>query len=157
MAPWANILYACDGEWWDVYIEEAKAKCTGEFWTYDPNAATRYDIKNIYGDTHGIGLGKNGIIHTGGNGGYQAINLAYLLGAKKIILLGFDMQRTEKKSHWHGDHPRNLNRTSDMNGWIKNFCRLALDLRDESIKVINASRETALNCFEKNTIEEALL
>ena len=83
LAPWANIVYACDGEWWDKYISEAREKCTGEFWTYDPQAADKYGLKKINGNTRGKGLGKNGIVNTGGNGGYQMVNLAYLLGAKK--------------------------------------------------------------------------
>ena len=32
-----------------------------------------------------------GVIHQGKNSGYQALNLAYLLGAKRILLLGYDM------------------------------------------------------------------
>jgi len=156
MAPWADLLYACDGDWWDEYIDEARKKCQSELWAYDFNASEKYGLNRIEGDTRGKGLGRNGIIHTGGNSGYQAVNLVYLLEAKKIILLGFDMQRTNGKSHWHGDHPQRLNRTSDMKSWVQKFNNLARDLREAGIEVINATRETALDCFKRVPLEVAL-
>lgn len=84
------------------------------------------------------------------------MNLAYVLGAKKMILLGFDMQETGGKSHWHGNHPGALNRHSPYKSWIPNFERLARDLRDAGVDVVNATRETALNCFKKVNLEDAL-
>ncbi|HCZ48509.1 MAG TPA: hypothetical protein DCZ11_05850, partial [Gammaproteobacteria bacterium] len=44
-------------------------------------------------------------IHQGGNSGYQALNLAVLLGAERVILLGYDMHG----GHWHGRHGGRLN------------------------------------------------
>lgn len=155
MAPWADLLYACDIAWWEKYIGEVCEKFTGEAWAYEPQAA-RYGIKIINGNPSGIGLGKNNLIHTGGNSGYQAINLVYLMGAKKIILLGFDMQRTKGQSHWHGDHPKELNRHSDFGNWRGRFVSLARDLKKEGVEVINATRESALDCFERKTVEEVL-
>lgn len=107
-------------------------------------------------DVHGQGLGVGGVIYTGGNGGYQAINLAYFLGARKIILLGYDMQRSQNKSHWHGDHPSALNRSCNFKTWLKNYKDLARDLRGAGVACVNASRNTALDCFQKVTLEEAL-
>ena len=85
------------------------------------------------------------------------VNLAYLFGAKKIILLGFDMKRDkDKKSHWHGDHPGFLNKSLPVEKWIKNFKQLALDLKSEGVHVINATRDSDLECFEKQKLEVAL-
>ena len=36
-----------------------------------------------------------------GNTGASAINLAILLGAKRVYLLGFDMQHVDGRSNWH--------------------------------------------------------
>lgn len=101
------------------------------------------------------GLGRDKI-HFGGNGGYQVINLAYLWGASRMVLLGYDMQRTGGASHWHGDHPRGLLKSSPYEQWIKRFGDLAADLWKEKINVVNASRETALQCFPRMPLEEAL-
>jgi hypothetical protein len=101
-----------------------------------------------------IGLGLD-MIHTGGNSGYQALNLAYLWGARKINLLGFDMQRTGGRTHFHGDH-QGLNNPYDgmLQQWVKNFEMMARDLKAAGVEVLNATRETALTCFERISIDD---
>lgn len=153
--PWADLLYACDLLWWDRYIDEVREKFGGECWGLEAEVA-KYGVSVVEADIGGVGLGRHGVIHTGGNSGYQAINLLYFLGAKKIILLGYDMQKTGGKSHSHGDHPSGLNRSSDFSDWISRFGPLARDLRNNGIKVLNATRETALSCFERVNLEQAL-
>lgn len=118
-------------------------------------AAAKYRLRRIHGEGR-AGLGKDGIIHFGSNGGYQLINLVYQFGAKKIVLLGYDMQMTGGKSHHHGDHPAQLNRSLPFNVWKTKFIQLAQDLKNEGVEVINATRETALNCFPKVKLEDAL-
>jgi hypothetical protein len=96
-------------------------------------------------------------IHFGGNSGYQAVNLAFLRGARRIVLLGYDMGAGEDgASHWHGDHPGGLNRSLPFHVWREAFPQLAADLATEGVRVINASRRTALGCFERMTLEGAL-
>jgi len=102
--------------------------------------------------THAPGLGRTQI-HWGGNSGYQCINLAYLWGAARIVLLGFDMQRTGGMSHWFGDHPPGLANGSPYEQWVQRFDKLAADLRQEDVEVINATKETALKCFKRVPIE----
>lgn len=90
------------------------------------------------------GLGKDRL-HTGGNSGYQAVNLAYLLGASRICLLGYDMQPTGGKTHWHGDHKKLSNPTpGSYKRWRQHFTRLHQDLVAEGVELINCTRETAL-------------
>ena len=48
----------------------------------------------------GKGLGT-AALGWNGNTGASAINLALILGAKRIFLLGFDMKRTVSRSNWH--------------------------------------------------------
>jgi len=155
LCRWADVLYACDGDWWERYIPDVLSTFDGELWTQDFGASEKYGLHRIDGNkADGLGRDK---VHYGANSGYQAINLAYLFGAKKMILLGFDMKRGEdKKSHWHGDHPGSLNTSMPIHTWIKNFRKLAEDLREEKVEVVNASRETALECFNKINLEVAL-
>ena len=147
------MLYACDDKWWEKYHREVvESGFAGELWTQDNRAAQKYGLRRIQG-MHAPGLGRN-MVHWGGNSGYQAINLAYLWGAQRIVLLGYDMQKTGGQSHWFGDHPQGLNRNSPYAEWVKRFDRLATDLRDEGVEVFNATRETALTCFPRTPIEE---
>ena len=96
------------------------------------------------------------MIHLGQNSGYQAIGLAYHLGASRILLLGYDMQFTDGRSHWHGDHPRGMGNANSVDKWARHFPAMAADLSAEGIEVLNCSRQTALTCFQRATIEDAL-
>jgi len=137
-----------------VYYKEARAEFAGELWTQDERAWVKYGINRIEGTFKpGLGMDK---IHYGGNSGYQAINLAYLWGASRIILLGYDMQKTDGKTHWHGDHPKGLHKNPIMLSWIKSFNRLADDLKDKSVEVVNATRTTALEAFRREPLRAAL-
>lgn len=100
---------------------------------------------------HGLGRDR---IHTGGNSGFQAINLAFLFGARRIVLLGFDMS-DEAGIHWHGAHLNGLHNPNRDNfkRWRKALGELAVDLELEGVEVVNASRETALECFKRTRIE----
>ena len=127
----------------------------GELWTQDFPASGKYGLNRIEG-SGAAGLGRDKV-HYGANSGYQAINLAYLFGAKKMILLGLDCKRgPNNESHHHGDHPRKINKDMPIKLWINNFTRLAEDLKSEGVEVINSTRDTALNCFNKVKLEDAL-
>lgn len=155
-APWADVLYACDRAWWDRHVDEVRTSFAGECWTQTPDAAKRHGLNLITGRS-ASGLSKErGVIHQGGNSGYQAIGLAVEFGANRIVLLGYDMQPTGGRSHWHGDHPSPLRNTSPFASWIQKFGALSDDLAKSGVEVINATRETALQCFRRLPLESAL-
>lgn len=155
LAPWADLLYACDLRWWEEHVQQTAA-LDSERWTQSTEAARRFGLRLVRGK-QGEGLGRGDIVHLGGNSGYQAIGLAYLQGARRIILLGYDMQPTGGKSHWHGDHPwKKTGQVPPVRSWIPRFSKLAADLREEGVEVINATRETALQCFPRASLEDVL-
>ncbi len=125
----------------------------GDKYTWSEDAARDYGLIHVLSRCD-IGLGHD-VIHTGGNSGHQAINLAYLMGAKKIILLGFDMQRTGGRTHFHGDHEGMSNPDDAIfREWVKNFEVMAKDFQEVGVEVLNASRETALTCFPRISISD---
>lgn len=156
LIPWADVLYAGDGQWWDRYGNDVLG-FSGERWTRDAGAAIRYKL-HLARWTGGAGLCKTpGYIHLGGNSGYQAVNLAYHFGARRIILLGFDMHR-DAGAHWHGEHV-GLPISAPANHipiWRANFGQLAHDLRHAGIDVVNATPGSALECFPRMDLKEAL-
>lgn len=95
-------------------------------------------------------------INGGGNSGYQAIHLAATFGAKRIVLIGYDMQRTDGKLHWHGKHWGRLPNGNGFPSWIKQMTPLAKDLRRMGVEVINSTKVTALRCFPRLPLEGAL-
>lgn len=90
----------------------------------------------------------------GNNSGAGAIGLGHHFGAQRIILLGYDCQYKGGKRHWHGDHPKGLGNAGKVDKWGAQFQKMADSVRD--IEVVNATRETALTCFPKVTLEDAL-
>lgn len=155
LLPHADVLYAGDLQWWNTYGAEAES-FAGEKWTRDEFAALRYRLRRV---AHKKGQGlcrQRGYVHSGGNSGYQAVNLAYHFGARKIALLGFDMHR-KAGGHWHGEHHGMLSAPpSHMAVWRREFPALAADLRHEGVLVINATEGSALDCFPKIPLPEAL-
>ena len=149
LAPFADILYACDVCWWVAYkddLKDWKGRKMSIFHDKDGCEKQKFN-------TQLNGLGED-CIHTGGNSGYQAINLAYLLGAKEIILLGYDMKVTGGLRHFHGQHKRGLGNNDNYQGWINHMNILANALKEKGIKVINCTRSTALECFDKQDLEK---
>ena len=144
------MLYACDSEWWDMY--HASIDFEGEKWTQDKAAAAQYGLNHVPGESS-AGLGHDRV-HFGSNGGYQAINLAYLFGAKRIILLGFDCKDIDDKAHWFGQHPDGLIQRQPYDLWLNKYPGLAHDLAAEGVEVINCSMDSAIEWFTKMKIED---
>ena len=93
------------------------------------------------------------VIHGGSNSGYQAIGLAYgALAATDIWLLGFDMQLTDNKAHFFGDHPPEIRNGGDPARFVTHF--RTIDPKQYGIRIINCSRETALDMFPRSTIDD---
>lgn len=155
LVPWAHVLYACDLQWWDRYGDQTLRFC-GEKWTTSSTAALRYRLKRV-GKRDGEGLCTEARhVNTGGNGGFQAVNLAYHFGARRIVLLGFDMHR-QNGGHWHGEHKNMLSAPeSHISCWVNLFEPLARDLRQLGISVINATPGSALPWFPMQSMAEAL-
>lgn len=139
-----------------MYKDEAFRTFKGEMWTQSDLASRHCGINKIEG-VNRPGLSRNpAVIHTGGNSGYQVIGLAYHLGAARIVLLGYDMQKVQGKSHWHGDHPKNLKQSSPYQAWVGRFEALALDLKAEGVEVINCTPGSALRFFPMAELKDVL-
>lgn len=130
----------------------------GERWSCSNKAANEFEVKHVRGDTRARGLLRaTDAIATGQNSGYQAIGLAYLWGATRILLLGYDFGFNGAKRHWHGDHPSAMgNCGGNFGSWAKTMGYLATDLKNEGVEVINCSRSTSLRCFPRSTIDKEL-
>ena len=160
----ADVLYACDAKWWAEHwdawagahpapIKAGMADTgNGEFKSNLPPGvhALRHDLTAGFDPrpTH---------LATGKNSGHQALNLAAHLGARRVVLLGYDFAVGEDgREHYFGDHPAGLAATPDREPWIEHMAALAEALRSRGVEVVNASRRTALTCFGRATPEAAV-
>ncbi len=155
LAPWADALYGA-GHWFRHY------KGVPEF------AGLTFGIEGNAGYPKGAivlrNTGREGLerdpsgLKTGANSGHQAIGLAVHLGARRILLLGYDCQRGATGHHFFGNHPQALNQTSDALylEWRRNFGTLVAPLAQLGIAVVNCSRRSALPYWPRLSIDQAL-
>jgi hypothetical protein len=113
-----------------------------------------------------VGLNKNddrlelvniGTVGWSGNSGFHCLNLAVQFGARKIVLVGYDM-RVDKGIHWHGPHKGGLNNPTERNvmRWRRCVDAAAEMIAAMGIKVINASPISALTKYPKMSLLEAM-
>lgn len=160
LAPWADVLYAADDDWWQNLYEKhgGPGDFKGELWTVNEMIAAKYGLKCIRYNSSLKWSNEPGLIATGGNSGFQALNMAVLDGAQRVILLGYDMQQKKlpdgnlQKHWWTGkfDRPK---RDSNYPLWIEKF-RAAAPLIP--VPVINCTPGGALTMFERMPLREAL-
>jgi hypothetical protein len=156
LAPWADVLYACDARWWDRYIADVRPTFRGQLWTQDDKALKHDGVRWVKSEAL-AGLGRRpGVIHQGSNSGYQAINLAWQAGAVRILLVGYDMRHDNGRLHWHGDHPGALHMVPGFADWLSRFAVLADDLKREAVDVVNCTPGSALTVFKKLELTEGL-
>lgn len=97
---------------------------------------------------------EDGIGH-GANSGFGALNLALVLGANPIYLLGFDLDHTNGKSHYHGGHPvpQTIETVRKYRGI---FQATAEDIKSHGFKIVNLNKNSGLQCFDFADPEEVL-
>lgn len=139
LVPECHYLFAADFAWWDKY--HGLLDTPAERWTASPRAQTRYGL-NLFvpGDAGSF------------NSGQRAIQLAEYLGARRVILLGYDCS-LDNGPHWHGEHPDKMHNPTyqEVERWHREFA--ALNKNFPEVEIINCSRYTALTCFPKNIPE----
>lgn len=155
LAPWADVLYAADRQWWAANPKArdfARLKVTSS----QPVAT---DVKFVpvmpLSDRgiHVLQYGRTGVIGRGGSG-FQALNIALQFGAIGALLVGFDF----RGKHWHEDHRPPLHNPPPQRlaMWASRLDSQAEGLAAHGVSVINASLGSALQAFEKKPIDDVL-
>lgn len=164
LAPFADVLYACDDRWWQWQYRDHTKTITsfaGLRFCMDPGRHRPAAVLPEWGVRVMKNTGITGLetdpagLKNGRNSGYQAIGLAKHLGASRILLLGYDMSLGRGgQSHWFGSHPNGG--ASRLTKFRLHFPTIAPPLKALGIEVLNCSRRSALTCFPKVPLERAL-
>lgn len=137
--PWADALYAIDAPWWKHYGQQVSAEFRGEkFSARARGGAVAAPSQHFE------------------NSGAAALALSAHLGARRVLMVGYDCQFTGGKSHSHGDHPPTLGNARSLPKWPEKFAQCAAHLARLGVQVINCTRETALTCFPRGDLETEL-
>jgi hypothetical protein len=162
LAPWADCLYSSDRRWYEHYAGVPSFK--GQKYGIGSGQNKRnpfraYPEIAVLKNTGYVGLELDpGGLRNGRNSGYGAIGLAVHLGAKRIILLGYNMGLgLAGKVHFFGNHPPQLNQNPSL---YPNFRRvfetMVQPLADLGVRVINCTENTSLSAFQLGSLREEL-
>lgn len=155
----ADVLYAADCRWWltrgpsrELFRRERWSTPVG----WDGTDRAHPEINWI--DTrHGSDIVDAPPICTGMNSAFQAMSLAVIWGASRIVFLGLDMKiGLDGKDHWFGNYQELTSPRAGLPEYAKAFAHAAPQLSARNVKVINASRDTVLDCFERMDLTHAL-
>jgi hypothetical protein len=157
LAPWADALYASDGEWW-------RAGGGDEFTGLKVSRSDHAGVRQVRLRAEPGGRWCNriltdhaGEVGAGGSSCFQALNLAVQFGARCIALVGCD-GRVDLGNHWHPDHAGELRNphqaTADL--WVRSFDDAAEELGSLGVEVTNCSPVSALTKFKKASLADWL-
>lgn len=130
-----------DRDWWAKYGEEVDQVFSGRRLSTN-SIERRFNVTRLQS------------IRSYANSGAGAMSAAIHAGATRLILLGYDCQHTGGQTHWHGDHPIGLGNAGRIEAWHDEFAKLKRD--HSQVEILNATRQTALECFKRIDLESAL-
>jgi tetratricopeptide (TPR) repeat protein len=116
------------------------------------------------------------VLHSGGHtSAYTALNYAYLLGARRVVLFGIDLNALPRaEDYWHGSQDRYNRRlfaelesrptfarwwayrARKLSGAPDVFASTVAQLDAAGVEVVNASPDSAIACFPKVSPEEGV-
>lgn len=135
------MLYALDAAWWKQYLREVRQVFTGAL-------VTPQRVPGTHREQAWLGREQS-------NSGAAALAQAAWWCVERVVMLGYDLAFDPGgRRHWHGDHPGELGNADGVADWPAQFAAILPLLR--GIEVINASRVTALTCFPRMPLEDAL-
>jgi hypothetical protein len=174
-----NVAYLI-GDWMDIvffgdvtfFLERKKqlAEYPGIKVSCHPNVNCYDYVKYVPKDTnypHGI-TSNSRMVSWNNNSGAAAINLAVRTGAKRIILLGFDMTLdSASNQHWHDLYgrrsrildPRNkkrMNVFSTFDTHLIGFEAISKDAKRLGVEIINCSPDSKITHFRKCNVKDLL-
>lgn len=171
-APWADVHFWHDDRWFRQWVVNDKRRLTntghacrvtvqlpGDSCTADlaarsavVEAARELNVETVEREkdkpfsTYPTRL-------AGVHSGDRAINLAALKGAARIVLLGFDMKPT---GQWHGEHEKPSRSENYATRFMPALRRMSAPLCAYGVEVLNATEDSALDCFPKISLKDVL-
>lgn len=173
LGPWVDVTFFGDQAWWERECL-ALLRHPGLIVTCLPGKIFA-DMKRVKQLTRnnsllGIHTKTQDQIRWNQNSGAASINLAILLGAAKVVLLGFDFKTDRKHGlreghNWHDFHNQKAAPAQDIyeTKFLKGFKCIARDLEKlnnggwhRKVEILNATPGSALDVFPRVSLGEAL-
>ncbi len=135
LAPWADALVSSDLAWWKANPE-----------------ARNCDGRKFIGFSIDVPAGVerfSGAI-SGSNSGLLGVQVAVSLGARKVLLCGFDMGGT----HYFGPHLPPLKNTKPDR--FREFKKQFLRYKPRGVEIINCTPGSQLTCYPRGDLAGGL-
>lgn len=156
LGSWIDVCCFGDIKWFGEHKERLK-DFLGLKVTWREEYLQESGIHVMKGEPRGLIL-KPGWIGWNTNTGAMAINLAVVFGAKKIVLLGFDMKLDKDgENNWHKNNVDKPDKDV-FKKFLKSFLYLQLDMKKKvpDVEVLNATPDSRLKAFPKVDLKEVL-
>lgn len=158
-APWADVFFSNARIFWTPTTEQGQQ--LAGFAGLRVRVAIDQDKPGVLPDgtvilrntgTYGFETVPNGL-RTYQNSGGSAINLAVHLGARRVVLLGYDMGPGAGGRH-HCHETYATRHSSPYNLFTHLIQTMTGPLAQLGVEVVNCSRATKLTCFPRKPLEE---
>ena len=165
--PDLAVLYGCNYEWWMHYWYSVKDHAAQK-WSTNWEAHERFGV-NWIAEKDAPGLSTDpSVIHHGHGSGYSLVNLVYLMGAARIVLLGYDLKYNasyEGKGrvigptprHYFGEYPTLLQHWPSVCvkggvhfDLVRRYGEVA---RQGLVEIVNCTPDSAIDCFPRVAID----
>jgi len=165
LGDWIDMIFFGDSQFFTRH-QMGLAKFPGLKVSCHPSIAKHSWIKYLPRDIkHPRGISESSkMVSWNQNSGSAAIGVAAHAGAKRIMLLGFDMCLSpDANQHWHDLYGRNVNK-NDKNRQrhmpfqrhLRGFAEIAKDAKRMGIEIVNVCPESAIPQFRKTSMKEFL-
>jgi len=153
--PFADLLFFGDARWWHEYRDEVLRGFSGRIATSargidHPRVLRLFAIgtSGLAADPDTVAIRRTSTL--------AAINLAVHLGVGQIVLIGVD-NRVDPggPTHHHAGYPWDL-RHGCFDEQRAEFAMIVAPLRRLGVAVVNASPQSALDCWPKISLSEIL-
>ena len=156
LGDWVDVCWFGDSRWWFDFGHGKRL--LKEFFGLRVCCVPRLDdhpgIKTL---TRGKPLGietRPQFVAWNRNSGGSAINLAYHLGGRRIVLVGFDMQRVNDRANWHEDHP--CPQKDPYERYRPTFSIIAKEAKALGVEILNTAPESAITVFPTVKLEDTV-
>jgi hypothetical protein len=168
VVPDADICFWSDMKWWNWHWKKVIGKERDEY-EFSGLFVTCNRHQRFIDNQKVLAIGRNT-----GNGistdprcvkwnkcsGGAAISLAYLLGSRKIVLIGYDMQFVQSNGkrlkNFHNDHKEKVRGGGPFKRHMPPFHQIRKDANRLNVEIINTTIDSALNYFTKKPLTKVL-
>lgn len=161
LAPWADYAFFGDSRWWRWHGDkmgafQGRILTAGASSRFDDDGTGVLRVEKVYHTP--LGLEPHQV--AGIDSGRMAMNVAYHLGATKIVLAGYDMGWTPgEASHAHAEtHPHDTD--SVLKNYVEKFAPAYLGtvaaLQDLGVSVVKVTPSPALHFIPSVSLDEVI-